>query len=83
MIGKGMPKGNQNGSKIELWAFRGPISEVLGGFDRGQIFDEFLIGKKNEKNLKKMRRRCEKRISTARVGGRRRCPGEALESAKM
>ena len=77
-----MPKGNQNGSKIELWAFRGPISEVLGGLDRGQIFDEFLIGKKKEKNLK-MRRGCEKRISAGRVGGRRRCPGEALESAKM
>jgi hypothetical protein len=53
MIGKWMPKGNQNGSKIELWAFRGPISEVLGGFDRGRIFDEFLIGKKNEKNMEK------------------------------
>jgi len=25
----------------------------LGGFDRGQIFDEFLIGKKNEKNMEK------------------------------
>ena len=48
-----MPKGNPNGSKIELWAFRGPNFEVLGGFDRGQIFDEFLSGKKNEKNLEK------------------------------
>ena len=25
---------------------QGLIFEVLGGFDRGQIFDEFLIGKK-------------------------------------
>jgi hypothetical protein len=53
MIGKWMPKGNQNGSKIELWAFRGPISEVLGGFDRGPIFDEFWMGQKTEKDLKK------------------------------
>ncbi len=53
MSAKGMPKGNQHGSKIELWAFSGPISEVLGGFDRGRIFDEFLIGKKNEKNLER------------------------------
>ena len=30
-----------------------------------------------------MRRGCEKRISTARVGGRGGVPGEALESAKM
>ena len=48
-----MPKGNQHGSKIELWASMDPISEVLGGFARGQIFDEFLIGKKNEKNMEK------------------------------
>jgi hypothetical protein len=56
--------------------------EVLGRFDRGQIFDEFLIGKKNEKS-EKMKRGCEKRVSAARVGGRGGVPGEALESAKM
>ena len=61
----------------------GPISEILGGFARGHIFDDFLIGKKKEEKSEKMKRECEKRISTDRVGGRGGVPGEALESAKM
>jgi hypothetical protein len=32
---------------------QGSDFEVLGGFDRCQIFDEFLSGKKNEKNMEK------------------------------
>jgi hypothetical protein len=31
----------------------GPIFEILGGFDKGPIFDEFLSGPKNEQNLEK------------------------------
>ena len=46
MIEKVMPKVIQNDIKIELWVFRGQISEVLGGPDRGPIFDESLSGKK-------------------------------------
>ena len=42
------------------------------------FFDELLSGNINGK----MRPECEKIISPVRVGGRRRCPGEALESAK-
>ena len=37
---------------FDLWAPMGPIFEILGGFDRGPIFDEFLSGTKNE-NLEK------------------------------
>ena len=48
-----MPKGNQKGSKIELWAPRGPIFEILEVFDRGPIFDDFGSGPKSEKHLKK------------------------------
>mgnify|MGYP000908117613 CR=1 FL=1 len=43
---KRQPKWLQN----RAWAFSGPISEVLGGFDRGPIFDDFWSGPKNEKN---------------------------------
>jgi hypothetical protein len=56
----------------------GPIFEILGGFDRGQIFDDFWSGQTNEK----MRRRCEKRISAGRVGGTPVLPEELLEFAK-
>ena len=41
----------QNGSKsepkTEVWAIRGPTFEVLGGFLRSLIFDEFSIGEKS------------------------------------
>ena len=36
--------------KIDIWAFRGIIFEIWEGFLRGQIFDEFLIGKKSASN---------------------------------
>ena len=39
----------QNEVKIELWALRDQIFGILGGFARGQIFDEFLIGLKIRK----------------------------------
>ena len=35
--------------KIDLWAIRGPTFEVLGGFLKSLIFDEFLIGQKYAK----------------------------------
>ena len=37
--------------KIDVWALEGSTFEVLGGFLRSQIFDEFSIGKKSAKNL--------------------------------
>ena len=40
----------QNGSKsdpqISVWALRGPTFEVLGGFLRSLMFDEFSNGEK-------------------------------------
>ena len=33
--------------KIEIWAIRGPTFEVLGGFARSLIFDEFSNGEKS------------------------------------
>ena len=33
--------------KTEVWAIRGPTFEVLGGFLRSLIFDEFSIGEKS------------------------------------
>ena len=33
--------------KIYVWAIRGPTFEVLGGFLRSLIFDEFSIGEKS------------------------------------
>ena len=36
--------------KIDVWALEGPTFEVLGGFLRSRIFDEFSIGKKSAKN---------------------------------
>ena len=33
--------------KIDAWAIRGPTFEVLGGFLRSLIFDEFSIGEKS------------------------------------
>ena len=41
---KGEPKVIQNEVKIEFWALRGRIFVILGGFARGLIFDELLIG---------------------------------------
>ena len=35
--------------KIDIWALRGQIFEILGGFLRSQIFDGFLIGEKSAK----------------------------------
>ena len=40
----------QNEVKIEFWALRDLIFGILGGFARGLIFDEFLIGLKIRKN---------------------------------
>ena len=41
----------QNGSKSEaktdVWVIRGPTSEVLGGFLRSLIFDEFSNSEKS------------------------------------
>ena len=34
-------------AKIEVWAIRGPTFEVLGGFLRSLIFDEFSSGEKS------------------------------------
>ena len=36
--------------KIDVWALEGPTFEVLGGFLRSAIFDEFSIGKKSAEN---------------------------------
>ena len=33
--------------KTEVWAIRSPTFEVLGGFLRSLIFDEFSIGEKS------------------------------------
>ena len=58
--------------KIDIWAIRGPTFEVLGGFLRSQIFDEFSIGKKSAKNLKfAVRGRIlgESLVEMGRVGG--------------
>ena len=33
--------------KIEVWALRGPTFEVLGGFLRSLIFNEFSNGEKS------------------------------------
>ena len=33
--------------KTEVWAIRGPTFEVLGGFLRSLIFDEFSNGEKS------------------------------------
>ena len=69
--------------KIDVWAIRGPTFEVLGGFLRSRIFDEFSIGKKiNQKSdiwgLRGWKRR--KPGQGRRVG---RGPSEALESAEV
>ena len=37
----------KSGHKIDLRAIRGPTFEVLGGFLRSLIFDEFSIGEKS------------------------------------
>ena len=37
--------------KIDIWALRGQIFEILGCFLRSQIFDGFLIGEKSAKSL--------------------------------
>ena len=52
LIEKVMPKVIQNVQNLVLGTM-GPIFEILGGFDRGQIFDDFWSGQKNEQNLKK------------------------------
>ena len=38
---------SQSQPKIDVWAIRGPTFEVLGGFLRSLIFDEFSIGEKS------------------------------------
>ena len=52
---KSMPKWLQNHPKIDLLALGGLIFEILGGFWRRQIFDEFLICKMCAKNHKNQR----------------------------
>ena len=47
--------------KIDIWALRGQIFEILGCFLRSQIFDGFLIGEKSAKIRKKLRLRAAKR----------------------
>ena len=39
--------------KIDIWALRGRIFAILGGFWRSPIFDEFSIGKMSIKILQK------------------------------
>ena len=68
----------KNHPKIDGWAIRGPIFEVLGGFLRGQIFDEFSIGKKFAKFWEfgiLGSAKCKKLGSAGKVGGMRRSPG--------
>ena len=58
--------------KIDIWALRGQICEILGGLLRSLIFDEFSIGKKSAKNLKfAVRGRIlgESLVEMGRVGG--------------
>ena len=40
-------KESKSEPKTEVWAIRGPTFEVLGGFLRSLIFDEFSIGEKS------------------------------------
>ena len=54
MIEKVMSKVIQNETKIEPWAINDQIFVVLGGFDRGPMFDGLLERlKKVESNLEK------------------------------
>ena len=46
---KSEQKGSKNDLKIELWALGGSIFEILGGFLKRRIFDDFSIGKKNDR----------------------------------
>ena len=48
---KGCQKVPKNDLKIETLALLGRIFEILGGFGRGLIFNEFSIGKKLSENL--------------------------------
>ena len=43
------PKSNP---KLDIWALRGQIFEILGCFLRSRIFEGFLIGEKSAKSLK-------------------------------
>ena len=72
-----MENGCQNGSKnypeIDILELGGPIFEILGGFWRMQIFDEFLICKKCAKNHKNQRLGSQKaKFSDARRNARGR-----------
>ena len=62
-------KGSKNDLKIELWALGGSIFEILGGFLKRQIFDDFSIGKKTSQNRTFGARGAEKGILRRRVGG--------------
>ena len=62
--------GSKNDLKIELWALGGSIFEILGGFLKRQIFDDFSIGKKTSQNRTFGARGAEKGILPGRVGGR-------------
>ena len=78
---KGEPKVIQNEVKIELWAVRDLIFGILGGFARGLIFDEILIGLKIRK-IQKIEAEVRKEGFRRKGRRQRRGPGEALESAK-
>ena len=65
-IENGRQKASQNDLKIELWALRGRIFEILGVFLRGLILDEFMICKKTTGNLKNSRRRRKRARPRAR-----------------
>ena len=72
------PKSNP---KIDIWALRDQIFEILGGFLKSQIFDGFLIGEKSAKNLKicglgRPRGECAQIWGRGRRVGRR--PSEAF-----
>ena len=40
---------SKSNPKLDIWALRGQIFEILGCFLRSQIFDGFLIGEKSAK----------------------------------
>ena len=62
----------RSGPKIDIWALRGQIFEILGGFLKSLIFDGFLIGEKSAKIRKSCglgRPRGECAQILGRVGG--------------
>ena len=67
--------------KIDLWAIRGSIFEVLGGFVRTLLFDEFWDVRKSTKNDKSSTFERPWALYPAtfgRVGGRGGGPGNLV-----